>query len=535
MRRELGRFDFIIGGAGAAGCGLANRLSADARRRVLLLEAGGHDRHPWVHVPLGYGKLFAHPKLNWQYHTDPEPELDGRAIHQPRGKLLGGSSSINGLLYVRGQAEDFDGWRQRGCTGWGYDDVLPFFIRSEAQARGADPWHGVDGPLAVSDQSETHPLCDAFIAAAAEMGIAPNPDFNGAVQEGAGYYQLNTRAGRRCSAAVAYLRPARRRRNLAVVTDAMASRVVFDGGRAVGVEWIRHGEPWRATADAEVILSAGAINTPQLLQLSGVGPGALLNDLGVPVVRDAPAVGEGLQDHLQVRQVYRCTRPITINDDMASLRGRVRIGWRYLTARKGPLSVSAGYAGAFVRTDARLASPDVQMLLIPFSTTRMGDRLDPFSGFTVSVCPLRPESRGFVRAASPDPARPPRIRANYLSTRQDRATAIAGMKAVRQVMAASAMRGLVAEQVSPSPDRATDEQLLAHARSTGASLYHPTCSVGMGGEASAALDPRLRVFGVDRLRVVDGSVMPSLVSGNTNAAIVMIGEKGADMILADAR
>lgn len=534
MSRDAGRFDYVVVGAGSAGCVLADRLSASGKHRVLLLEAGGHDRNLWVHVPLGYGKLFTHPKLNWHYKTDPEEGLDGREIAQPRGKLLGGSSSINGLLYVRGQPEDFDGWRQAGCVGWGYDDVLPYFIRSERQARGADAWHGAEGPLAVSDQSEPHPLCDAFIAAAGQAGLPPNPDFNGATQEGAGYYQLNTRGGRRCSAAVAYLHPARRRANLKVVTGAHATRVLWDGHRAAGVEWTKGDELFSANASAEVILSAGAINTPQILQLSGVGPGGLLRGLGVPVLADSPGVGEELQDHLQIRQVFQSGEPLTINDEMASLAGRARMAWRYLVHRKGPLTVSAGYAGAFTRTDRRLVSPDVQILFITFSTSRMGDRLDPFSGFTVSVCPLRPESRGWVRAMSPDPRKAPAIRANYLATPADRATAVAGMREVRRIMTQPPIARYVARAIAPPPELDGDDELLAYARATGSSLYHPTCSARMGMDPDAVVDPRLRVRGVDRLRIVDGSVMPSVVSGNTNAAIIMIAEKASDMILADA-
>ncbi len=532
--REFGTFDYVIVGGGSAGCVLANRLSASGAHRVLLLEAGGEDRNPWIHIPLGYGKLFKDAKVNWLYESEPEPELGNRRILQPRGKVLGGSSSINGLVYIRGQKEDFDHWRQLGNVGWSYDDVLPYFRKAEDQQRGADMYHGTGGPLCVSDQTETHELCDAFIAAAEQMGIPRNDDFNGARQEGAGYFQTTSRRGRRCSAAVGYLRPARRRPNLRVLTHAPSTRVLVEGGEAVGVAFARDGESWQAKASGAVILAAGAIATPQLLQLSGVGPAALLQRLGIPVVRDMPGVGENLQDHLQSRLVYRCTRRITLNDDVASLARKLGVGLRYALYRKGPLTVSAGYAGGFFRTDPRLATPDVQTHFINFSTTKMGDRLHPFSGFTASICQLRPESRGFVRIRSTDPAAPPAIQPNYLTAEADRRTMVAGLKLLRRIMQAPAMQPYVAEEYEPGASCVSDEDLLRHIRERGSTVYHPTCTCRMGEDATAVVDARLNVRGLGRLRVVDGSVMPSLVSGNTNAAIIMIAEKGADMILEDA-
>lgn len=527
-------YDFIIVGAGSAGCVLANRLTACGRYRVLLLEAGGEDRNVWIHVPLGYGKLFKNSRVNWLYQTVPQAELDGRRIGQPRGKVLGGSSSINGLIYIRGQHRDFDQWRQMGCTGWGWDDVLPWFRRAEDQIRGADAWHGVGGPVPVSDQSEPHPLCDAFIAAAEQAGHPRNPDFNGEVQAGAGYYQTTSRRGRRVSAAVGYLHPVRGRTNLKIVTGALATRVLFDGRHAIGVEWREHGELRQATAVGEVILSCGAINTPQLLQLSGVGPGWLLHEHGIAVVHDAQGVGANLQDHLQVRLVFGARAPITFNDDMASLWRTARVGLRYALFRKGPLTVSAGYAGGFFRTDPLLESPDIQVHFINFSTTKMGDRLHPFSGFTASSCQLRPQSRGTLKIVSPDPAVPPAIDPNYLATENDRRTHVAGLKLIRDIMRQPAMVPVLDVEREPGPGVDDDAALLAYARATGSSIYHPTCTVAMGG-ADAPLDPRLRLRGVNGLRVVDGSVMPVLLSGNTHAGIVMIAEKAADMILADAR
>jgi choline dehydrogenase len=526
-------FDWIIVGAGSAGCVLANRLSADPRHRVLLLEAGPADSSPWIHVPLGYGRLFKHPKFNWLYDTEPEPELDGRRIPQPRGKVLGGSSSINGLLYVRGHSEDFAAWRAAGAYGWGWADVLPYFRRAEHCVDIEDDWHGRDGPLAVSGPRDLHPLCDAFIAAGVEAGLPVNHGFNGRNQEGVGYYHATARAGLRCSAAVAYLRPTRNRSNLKVVTGAHVERLLLKDGRATGVVWREGGSLHSATA-GEVILSAGAIATPHILQLSGIGPGPLLQDLGLPVAHHAPGVGEELQDHLQVRMVYRANRRLTINDQLRTVFGRAAVGARYALTRRGPLAVSAGYAGAFLRTDPQLTRPDVPLLFIIFSTQKMGEALDQFSGVTVSACQLQPESRGWVRAVSPDPLRAPSIQVNYLATEHDRATTIAGMREIRRLMSQSAIKPQIAEEVAPGAMNTEDETLLAYARATGASLYHPVGTVAMGGP-EAPLDPRCRVRGIDGLRVIDGSIMPRIVSGNTNAAIVMAGERGADLVLEDAK
>jgi len=527
-------FDYIIVGAGSAGCVLANRLTASGRHSVLLLEAGGHDRNIWIHIPLGYGKLFDNAKVNWLYASEPEPELNNRSIIQPRGKVLGGSSSINGLLYVRGQHEDFDRWRQLGNQGWGFADVLPYFRRAEDQERGADEFHGRGGPLAVSNVSEPHPLCEAFIAAAQQAGHRRNDDFNGAAQEGAGYFQLTAKNGRRWSTAVGYLRPARHRANLTVATDALAARLLFEGRRAVGVEYRQGDSLHAARAHAEVIVAGGAFNSPQLLQLSGIGPGDLLRAHGIAVVADMPGVGADLQDHLQIRMLYRCTEPITMNDVINNWRHRYRAGLRYILSRKGLLTIGAGYAGAFLRTRAELATPDVQIHFLIFSADSAGAGLHRFPGFMTSVCQLRPESRGFVRIKSADPRVPPAIQPRYLSSRLDRDTVVAGLKLMRGIMAKPAMRRYIAEERTPGESCKSDADLLAFARATGTTVYHPTSTCRMGSDASAVVDERLRVRGIDALRVVDGSIMPALVSGNTNAAVVMIAEKGADMILEDA-
>jgi choline dehydrogenase len=527
-------FDYIVVGAGSAGCVLANRLTASGRHRVLLLEAGGNDRNIWIHIPLGYGKLFSNAKVNWLYSSEPEPELNNRAIIQPRGKVLGGSSSINGLLYVRGQAADYDHWRQLGNAGWSFEDVLPYFRRAEDQERGADALHGVGGPLSVSDVCEPHPLCEAFIAAAQQAGFPRNDDFNGTTQEGAGYFQLTARNGRRCSTAVGYLRQARRRPNLAIVSKALASRIVFAGRRAVGVEYLREGRAYTAHADGEVIIAGGAFNSPQLLQLSGLGPGQLLSSLGLEVIADMPGVGADLQDHLQVRMQYRCTDPITMNDVINNWRHRLGAGIRYCLFRKGLLAVGAGYAGGFFRASPGVGTPDVQVHFIIFSGDTSGAPLHPFPGFIASVCQLRPQSRGFVHVKSADPRMPPAIQPRYLSSRHDCDTVVAGMKLLRRIMRQPAMRRYIAEERAPDAACTSDGDLLAFARATGSTVFHPTSTCRMGTDPTAVVDERLRVRGIGRLRVVDGSIMPALVSGNTNAAIVMIGEKGADLILQDA-
>jgi choline dehydrogenase len=527
-------FDYIVVGAGSAGCVLANRLTAAGRHRVLLLEAGGKDRNIWIHIPIGYAKLFADPKCNWLYTSEPEPALNNRQVIQPRGKVLGGSSSINGLLYVRGQHEDFDHWRQLGNSGWGFADVLPYFRRAEDQERGPDEMHGVRGPLAVSNVSEPHPLCEAFIDAARQAGFPRNDDFNGAAQEGAGYFQLTTKNGRRWSTSVGYLRPARRRPNLKVATDALATRLIFAGCRAVGVEYRQGDALHTARANLEVIVAGGAFNSPQLLQLSGIGPAELLHAHGIEVVADLPGVGADLQDHLQVRLVYRCTEPITMNEVMNHWRHRYGAGLRYLLSRKGLLTIGAGYAGAFLRTRPELATPDVQIHFLIFSTESAGASLHPFPGFMTSICQLRPESRGFVRIKSGDPAMPPAIQPRYLTNLFDCDTVVDGLKLLRRLMAQPAMRRYIAEERAPGEQCVSDTDLLAFARATGTTVYHPTSTCRMGEDPAAVVDARLRVHGIAGLRVVDASIMPTIVSGNTNAAVVMIAEKAADMILEDA-
>ena len=497
---------------------------------MLLLEAGPRDTDPWIHVPLGYGKLFKKPSVNWSYSSEPEPGLNNRRIFTPRGKVLGGSSSINGLVYTRGQPEDFDDWE---TPGWSFGELLPYFRKSEDQsgpALKADSLHGRGGPLAVSDQQETHELCDAFIEAAVQAGHPRNPDFNGEQQEGAGYQQLTARNGVRCSTAKGYLRPALNRPNLQVVTNALASKVLFSGSKATGVQFLHDDKITEAKANREVILSGGAINTPQLLELSGVGGAALLREHGIPVVLDQPSVGAHLQDHLQARIVLKCTRPITVNDDMQSLWRMAGMGLRYALWRKGPLAVSAGYAGGFWRTRPELKRPDVQTHFLTFSLDRMGEKLHPFSGFTASICQLRPTSRGSVHIRSADPRTAPAIRYNYLATDEDRRTMLDGMRLLRRILEQPAIRPYIASEHLPGAQVQSDEDWLAYFRETASTIYHPTCTAKMGTGADAVVDSHLRVKGLEGLRVVDASVMPAVVSGNTNAAVIAIAEKAADLI-----
>ena len=523
--------DYIVVGAGSAGCVVAARLSEDPAVRVLVLEAGGRDSNIWIHIPLGYGRTITDRRVNWMYETEPDPNLHGRRVFWPRGKVLGGSSSINGLLYVRGQAQDFDHWRQLGNAGWAYADVLPYFRRSERRAgAGDDALHGRDGPLGVEDLPDRTALCEAYIQAATELGIPRTEDFNGASQEGVGYYHVTARNGRRSSAATAFLRPAMQRANLTVLTEALASRIVLDGARASGVDFTQGGVAKRTVARREVILCGGAINSPHLLMVSGIGPGAHLQESGVAVRHDLPGVGQNLQDHFQARITYRCRYPVTLNDVMMSKWRMALAGLQYVAARRGPLTVSAGQVGIFARTRPELETPDIQFLLIPFSAARPGEGLDKFSGFLQNCCQLRPESRGEILLRGPDAATYPAIHANYLSTELDRRTLVEGLKLGRRIAARPAMQHWIESENLPGAAVQDDEGLLEHARRYGGSIFHPSGTCKMGRDRMAVVDEQLRVHGLQGLRVADASIMPTVVSGNTNAACIMIGEKAADLV-----
>ena len=530
-------WDYVIVGAGSAGCVLANRLSADGRSTVLLLEAGPPDRYPWIHVPIGYAKTMFNPVYNWCFQTEPEPQMNGRQVYWPSGKTLGGSSAINGLIYIRGQREDYEHWAALGNPGWDYRDVLPYFRKLEHNVRGESEFHGSGGPLWASDIVAKHELVEALIAAGGELGIPANPDFNGATQEGAGYYQLTTRHGFRCSTATAYLRPARGRRNLSIETGAQVTRIAFEGRRAAAVAYRRDGRDAVAKARGEVIIAAGALQSPQLLQLSGVGPEGLLREHGIPVVHELPGVGENLQDHLQARVIFRCSKPITTNDVLKSKLRTLAMGVRYVLTQTGQMAIGINQGGMFARTDPALDRPDVQFHLATLSSDMAGSPVHTFSGFTLSVCQLRPQSRGHVRIKSPDPFAAPAMQPNYLSAPGDRATIVRGVKLARKLAGTGALAPYVAGEYRPGPEVTTDEAILAFVRDKGATIFHPvgTCRMGSAAEPLAVVDTELKVHGIAGLRVVDCSIMPTLVSGNTNAPVIMIAEKAADLILAAAR
>ena len=527
-------FDFIVVGAGSAGCVLASRLSASGRYSVLLLEAGGRDASPWIHIPVGYVRLFNHRAINWNYQTEPGEAVDGRRMLQPRGKVLGGTSAINGMIYLRGQPADYDGWRQRGCTGWGWDEVLPYFRLAEDQQHGESKFHGAGGPLAVSDAPNPHPLCDALIAAAGEAGFPHNRDFNGTEQYGFGYLQTTTRNGRRSSTASGYLRQARGRANLAIVTHAQATRLLLDGGRATGVEYRRGGDLHMARARREVILAAGAYNSPQLLQLSGIGPAALLRRHGIAVAADIPGVGANLHDHFNIRMAYRARLCITLNDVQHSFTRKIVEGLNYALFRRGLLAMSAAPAGGFLRTDDAVATPDIQVLQMLFATNKVGEPAYPWPGFSLMATLLRPQSRGTVEIASADPFVAPAIQPNYLTAPADLMVLLAGARILRSIARQPTLARHIVVEHEPGPACDDDAALAKHIRRRGWTSYHPVGTCRMGADPEAVVDTRLCVAGIGGLRVVDASIMPSITSGNTNAPTIMIAEKGAAMILQDA-
>ena len=527
-----GRYDYIIVGAGTAGCVLANRLSEEPGTRVLVVEAGGSDNYHWVHVPVGYLYCIGNPRTDWMMKTDAEPGLNGRAIAYPRGRILGGCTSINGMIYMRGQANDYDHWRQLGNTGWGWDDVLPYFLKSEDHHGGGGQLHGSGGEWKVSRQRLKWDVLRAVQEGAQEFGIMPRADFNDGDNEGSGFFEVNQRRGLRWNASKAFLRPALRRPNLRLVKQAHVEAVILRGRKAMGIRFLRDGRLHEAFADREVLLAAGAVNSPGLMEHSGIGRPDVLRGLGIEVAHESPGVGENLQDHLQIRTAFKVTGARTLNTMLAGSLGKVRVALQYALTRNGPLSMAPSQFGMFTRSDPSKATPDLEYHVQPLSTDRLGDPLHPFPAITVSVCNLRPQSLGSVHVQSPDTYRQPAIRPNYLSTQDDRRVAVESVRQARRIMTAKALQRYRPQEFLPGPQYQSDEEVLEQVGNIATTIFHPVGTCRMGGDDNAVVGADLRVHGIDGLRVIDASIMPRIVSGNTASPVVMIAEKAADMIRA---
>jgi choline dehydrogenase-like flavoprotein len=526
-----GDYDYIIVGAGTAGCVLANRLSANPKIRVLLLEAGRRDNYHWVHIPVGYLYCMGNPRTDWMMKTAAEPGLNGRSLPYPRGKVLGGCSSINGMIYMRGQAADYDCWQQMGNQGWGWDDILPYFIKSEDHYKGATPLHGAGGEWKVTKQRLKWGILESFQKAASEFGIHPTDDFNGGTNEGSGFFEVNQRKGVRWNTTKAFLRPAKNRPNLRVITEAHTDRIVLQDGRAEGVEFRKSGQRMRASARREILLAAGAINSPKLLERSGIGRPDVLSELGLQVVHESQGVGENLQDHLQIRTVFKISNAKTLNQKANSLLGKAAMALQYGLRQSGPLSMAPSQFGMFTKSDPSLETPDLEYHVQPLSTDKLGDPLHPYPAITVSVCNLRPESVGSCHIVSCDGDTQPEIKLNYLSAERDKLVAVKSVQQVRKIMGAEALKPHTPQEVLPGLQVASHEDLLKAVGSIATTIFHPVGTCKMGQDPQAVVNDRLQVHGIRNLRVVDASIMPKIVSGNTASPVVMIAEKAADMIL----